>query len=156
MKEGTILDRTVVVPVDGGPADVPSIDLASALAGRTGRIHLILVYVVEVPQQFPLDADLPEQIAVGEEVLQRAEDYARERGEHPWASVSTTLLQARLAAAAVVDEAIERGADVIIIGTSNQRQYGELTQGAVAPYVLDNAPCDVIVLRVAGEIEETR
>jgi len=146
----------VVVPVDGGPADFPSIDLASALTNRTGRIHLILVYVVEVPQRFPLDADLPELIAIGEEVLQRAEDHARERGGHPWASVTTTLLQARLAAAAIVDEAIERGADTIVLGTTNQRRYGQLTQGDVAPYVLDNAPCDVILLRIAGEIGEAR
>ncbi|MDI3341993.1 MAG: universal stress protein [Sphaerobacter sp.] len=145
-----------MVPLSGGPADVPSIDLAWAISRASGRVHLILVYVVQVAQQYPLDAYLPEQVDAGERILRDAEEYARSHGGHQWASVTTALLQARSAAAAIVDEAIERGADAIIVGATNEMRYGELTQGKTVPYILDHAPCDVVVLRVAGEIRTAR
>lgn len=144
-----------MVPVHGGPTDFRTIDGATALADSGGRADLTLVYVVEVPQQFALDADLPDQIQAGEAVIERAERYAQQRTGTVWRHVTATLLQARLAAAAVVDEAIERGADAIVLGTTNQRRFGVLTQGETVPYILDNAPCDVVVLRVMGENGET-
>lgn len=143
------------MPVHGGPSDFRTIDAAAALAERGGNSELALVYVVEVPQQFTLDADLPDAVQAGEAVIERAERYAGGTEDDAWRRISGTLLQARYAAAAVVDEAIERGADAIVIGTTNQRRYGVLTQGETVPYVLDNAPCDVIVLRLIGESVET-
>lgn len=132
--------------------DFRTIDVATGLADRDHRAELILVYVVEVPQQYPLDADLPDQIERGETILRDAEHHAHAQRGQIWSRVTTTLLQARLAAAAIVDEAIERGADAIVLGAVNTRRHGQLTQGETVPYVLDNAPCDVIVLRVAGEV----
>lgn len=139
--------RRLVVSVHGGPNDQRAIDLAMAVASRTGGNDLILVYVVEVPQRLALDADLPDEIARGEEILAHAEDYARSHIEGQWKRVLTELLQARFAASAIVDEAVERGADVIVLAASNQHRFGVTTQGETLPYVLDNAPCDVLVLR---------
>lgn len=126
------------------------------VSGRTGGSELTLVYVVEVPQQYPLDADLPDDISRGEIVLERADQHAQALGDHTWKRIATTLLQARFAASAVVDEAIERGADAIVLGVLNERRYGEISQGETLPYVLNNAPCDVVALRLAGEIGEAR
>lgn len=143
------LYRRVLIPVHGGPSDLPTIKLATALIGRSGHAELTLVYVVEVPQQFPLDADLPDAIERGESVLERCDAYARKHGADIWRPIASTLLQARFGPAAIVDEAIERDADAIILGVTNEERYGETTQGDALPYVLNNAPCDVVALRVA-------
>lgn len=147
----TALYRRILVPVHGRPPDFQTIELAAALSGPKDNAELTLIYVVEVPQQYALDTDLPDEIQRGEEILARAEHYAQTQLRNAWSRVTTTLLQARMAAAAVVDEAIDRGADAIILGTTNQWRLGMLTQGETVPYVLDNAPCDVVVLRSSTE-----
>lgn len=110
-----------------------------------------MIYVVEVPQQFSLDTELPDVIRTGEEVIARAEEHANDKPRDTWNRVNSALLQARFAAAAIVDEAIERGTDLIVLGIANQFVHGVLTQGKTLPYVMQNAPCDVVVLRRAPE-----
>ena len=58
------------------------------------------------------------------------------------------LLQAREVAAALVDEAIEIGADTIILGLPYRKRFGgDFVIGSTIPYVLQNAPCQVLVAR---------
>jgi nucleotide-binding universal stress UspA family protein len=142
--------RRILVPVHGGAADRSAIDLAAAVTDRDRSAELILVFVVEVPQRYALDADLPIQIEHGEDVLEQSLDYARSVRDARWGTLSTELLQARMPAAAIVDEAIERAADVIIFTATNRRRRGRVDQGATVPYALNNAPCDVLVTRPVG------
>jgi len=46
-----------------------------------------------------------------------------------------------------VDEAIERGVDVIIMGLKYEKRFGDFDMGIVVPYILRNAPCRVLVWR---------
>jgi nucleotide-binding universal stress UspA family protein len=58
------------------------------------------------------------------------------------------LLQARDVGAALVDEATERGADVLVVGLGYRKRFGgDFAIGRTVPYVLKNAPCAVWVLR---------
>jgi nucleotide-binding universal stress UspA family protein len=58
------------------------------------------------------------------------------------------LLQARDVAAAIVDEATERGADLLVVGLPYRKRFGgEFAIGRSVPYVLQNAPCSVWVVR---------
>lgn len=141
--------RRVVVPVSGSPDDERAIDLAAAVCASDTT--LMLVYVVEVPQRFALDVELPEQIERGSAILEYAAEYAQRVARGKWKRVMTELLQARVAGAAIVDEAIERAADAIIMATRSRWTLGVLTQGETLPYILDNAPCDVVVVRVADQ-----
>ena len=50
---------------------------------------------------------------------------------------------------AIVDEAIERDVSAIVLGVSHDRPLGELDLGRTASYVVEHAPCQVIVLRSA-------
>jgi nucleotide-binding universal stress UspA family protein len=143
--------RRIVVPVQGSDLDTRAIDLAVAVAGRLGGCTLTLVYVAEVPQHLPLDADLPDEVTGGEKILERTAAYAQGGNETRWQRITTELLQARSAAAAIVDEAIERAADAVVLGVENHREHGVVTQGETAPYVLKNAPCDVILIRALSE-----
>lgn len=139
--------RRILVPVHGGPLDECAINLAASVSQQNEGTDLTLVYVVEVPQRLALDADLPSEIEDGESVLHSAVSHAKSRRGAKWRKVSTELLQARIAAAAIVDEAIERGADAIVLAAANRRRRGSLTQGETISYVLDNAPCSVLFVR---------
>lgn len=143
--------RRIVVPVHGRRQDADAIELATAVAERSGATELTLVYVVEVPQELALDTDLPGEVERGETVLERTQNLARTTGDRRWKRVVTELLQARSAAAAIVDEAIERGADAVILAVANRRHFGTISQGETVPYILKNAPCDVVLVRGASE-----
>jgi nucleotide-binding universal stress UspA family protein len=145
------LYRRIVVPVLGSEQDTRAIDLAVAIAGRYGGCDLTLVYVAEVPQHLPLDADLPDEVTNGEAVLERTAEYAQAGTDTHWQRITTELLQARSASAAIVDEAIERGADAVVLAVENHREHGVITQGETVPYVLKNAPCDVVLVRSLAE-----
>ena len=119
--------------------------LACVLAKRNkGKVYA--VYVIEVARTMPLDADLSPEAREGEEILARAEQVADALDFE----VTGELLQARDAGHAIVDEAIERGVDAIMAGTSHSRPLGEIQLGDTAQYVLRNAPCQVIVCRAAA------
>jgi nucleotide-binding universal stress UspA family protein len=58
------------------------------------------------------------------------------------------LLQARDVGAALVDEASERDADLLVVGLPFRKRFGgEFAVGRTIPYVLKNAPCAVWVVR---------
>lgn len=138
----------VVVPVSGGAADTRLIEAARKI-GQRQAIEITLVYVVEVEQSMPLDAELPDEINHGEAVLRSSAEDARSDLEPETGQVFTELLQARSAGAAIVDEATDKNADAIMIGAVLRRQFGRLTVGDTVDYVLKYAPCEVIIIRQA-------
>lgn len=141
----------IIIPVSGGPEDDRAIDLVGELSQRHPT-NITLVYVVEVQQAMPLDAELPEAVARGEDVLARAVQLTRQRLPTSVDLISTDLLQARSSGAAIVDEAIEQNADVILMATSIAIKYGKQMTGEAASYVIKNAPCDVILIRAANDL----
>lgn len=134
--------HTYLVAVDGGEAGYNALAMAADLA-KKHRAHLHLVHVIEVPRALALDADLSSAVREGERVLQRAERIAADYG----LSVQGDLVQARQAGHAVVDEAVERGADVIILGVDYKRPLGQFQLGRLAQYVLEHAPVLVWLVR---------
>jgi nucleotide-binding universal stress UspA family protein len=59
------------------------------------------------------------------------------------------LLQAREAGHAIVDEAMERGVDLILMGAEHKAPLGEYQMGRLTQYVLRAAPCNVWLWRHA-------
>jgi nucleotide-binding universal stress UspA family protein len=142
--------RRILAPINGSTDDSRILELAGMLAERK-TAEVTLVYVVEVRQALPLDAPLPDAVAVGETALQRAETFARHKAEHKTQRLMLELIQARNIGAAIVDEAIARDADLIIMACRNRVHLGRRTIGETVPYVLKNAPCEVIVSRMREE-----
>lgn len=142
----------IIIPVAGGPEDDRAIELVGELAQRHPT-SITLVYVVEVQQAMPLDAELPASVARGEDVLARAEQLTRQRLPTSIDLISTDLLQARSSGAAIVDEAIEQNADLILMATVISIKYGKPVTGEAASYVMKNAPCDVILIRSASDLQ---
>jgi nucleotide-binding universal stress UspA family protein len=135
-----------VVYLTGGPEDERLLEIVEQVADNP-KSHITLAYVVEVQQSMPLDAELPADVVRGEDVLGGAEHFAARCVGNRRENVSTELLQARSAGAAVVDQAIDEGADAILIACSMKKQYGRPSIGGTVEYILKNAPCEVIVVR---------
>ena len=119
-----------------------AVALACDIARRNkGKVYVL--HVIEVKRALPLDA-LPEpEEAAGDRILSQAEEVAREQDY----DVEIEILHAREAGPAIVDEAVERGADLIIMGMGYQQPFGEFQLGRVVQYVLKSAPCEVWVCR---------
>ena len=140
MKE--ISAKRVLVPINGNLTDDEMVSLACSLAKRAkGEVHV--VYIIEVKRTLPLDADLPPEAERGEMVLEQAERVA----ESFDLQIQADLLQARDVGPTIVDEARERGADLILLGVTYKKRFGEFDLGRTAPYVLKHAGCRVWVCR---------
>jgi nucleotide-binding universal stress UspA family protein len=143
--------RRAVVALSGSRTDRPIVALGADLA-RAGHADLVGVHVVEIDWTLPLDAD----VAGRSEDAQRVLDIAETTAEAHRHKLETVLLQARDVGAAIVDEATERGADLIMCGLPFRRRFGgDFTIGRTIPYVLKNAPCAVWVIREAMPEEKS-
>jgi nucleotide-binding universal stress UspA family protein len=132
-----------VLALNGGASDGRIVRLLASMATKT-KIELIAVHVVEIDWTLPLDAD----IAGRSEDVQRVLDSAEEIAEAFKVKLEPVLLQARDVAAAIVDEATERGADLLVVGLPYRKRFGgEFAIGRTIPYILQNAPCSVWVVR---------
>jgi len=135
------LQRILVAARDNG-ADEEAVKLACDLAKKS-KAGIYVVYVIEVKRSLPLDAVIESEIQKAEEVLTRAEDIAAERDYE----VETDLIQAREAGPAIVDEAMERDVDLILMGLTYKTRFGVFDLGRAVPHVLKEAPCRVLLCR---------
>jgi len=131
----------ILVPVAGTEADEGAIELADKLLVKKNRGEICAVYVISIERALPIDAEIESEIRKAEDILNHIESTAEKQG----CKIETDLLQAREVAPAIVDEAIEREVDLILIGVTYKRRFGAFSLGDVVPYVLKNAPCRVIL-----------
>jgi nucleotide-binding universal stress UspA family protein len=135
--------RRAVIAVNGASSDARIVRVACELA-RGRDAELVAVHVVEIGWELPLDAD----VAGRSEEAQRALDLVEGTADDERMKIETVLLQARDVGAAIVDEATERGADLLILGLPYRKRFGgDFAIGTTVPYVLKNAPCAVWVVR---------
>ena len=134
--------RRAVVALNGGPSDARIVRLVVGLA--TKGVEVIAVHVVEIDWTLPLDADIAGRSEEVQRVLDSAEAIAEERK----IVMEPVLLQARDVGAALVDEATERSADLLVVGLPYRQRFGgDFDIGRTVPYILQNAPCAVWVVR---------
>ncbi len=141
-KGGLPTAQTVLVPLVGSSLDESALKVAGEVARESsGRVHVL--YIIEVPRAVPLDAPMDEQVRNGERILKDIEDH----WPHKKTSVATELLQARQAGPAIVTEAVERGADLVIMGVDHERRYGDYSLGSSTAHVLQHVPSALWILR---------
>lgn len=146
MKDKHIETTKVLVPLNGEKIDENTLRLACTIA-RSEKSKVYAIHVIQVKRALPLDAEIQPETEKGEEVLKRAERI----GDEMDCEVLTELLQAREVGPAIVDEAVERGIDLIIMAIPYKKPFGEFDLGSTVPYVLKNAPCRVLIWREAAE-----
>lgn len=137
----------VLVPLAGTEADDAALRLtAILLSGTAGQA--VLLYVIEIPFERQLDAQDPAAVAFAYETLGRGEVFL---SEHE-VQVQTAIAQARAAGAAIVDEAVERRADLIVMGLRYKKRFGGgWDAGRTVPYVMRNSTAPVWCLRAETE-----
>ncbi len=134
----------ILVPVAGNGGDERALHLAGELA-RANKAQVEALFVIQVDHALPLDAEIAEETDRAEKVLQRVERLGRELK----CTMEATMLQARDVGPAVVRAAVEGGCSMIVLQASFKRRFGAFTLGEVVPYVLENAPCQVLLCRDA-------
>jgi nucleotide-binding universal stress UspA family protein len=116
-------------------------DVACSLAAERGA-RIVALCVVEVPRELAIDADLPEESTANREL-----DEAAAIGESYGVRVVGRLRRDRDAGRAIVQEATQRGTELIVIGTPRKRLTARQAAvfGRTVDYVLRHAPCRVMV-----------
>ena len=137
---------SVLVPVTGEAPDDEVIKFACSIVGsRKGTLHVL--YVIEVERGLPIDVEIGPATAKGEQVLGHMEKLAKDlkcRSE-------AELVQARQARTAIVQESADRKVDAIVMRAPHPQGRGLFSLGQTVPYVLEHAPCLVIVWRDGTE-----
>ena len=132
--------KKILVPISGTEIDEDTMRLACRLANKNkGKIWA--VYVITVKRTLPLDAEIEPEIKNAEDILDHIEMVAEEEDYE----VEAEALQAREAGPAIIDEAVERGINLILMGVKYKRRFGQFSLGSVALYVLKNSPCPVML-----------
>ena len=135
--------KRAVVALSGHPNGQRLVRLVGELA-KAHKAEVIGVHVVEIDWSMPLDMD----IAGRSDEIQQILDMAEGTAESVGVTLESVLLQARDVGAALVDEAVERDADLLVIGLAYRTKFGgDFAVGRTIPYVLKNAPCAVWVVR---------
>jgi nucleotide-binding universal stress UspA family protein len=102
-----------------------------------------------VPLELPLDAYLPEDVAEANRHL----DEARAIGDLYGVDVITRIVRARNSGRAVVDEAVRRGAEIIVMGGPRRVRLAAGRRaifGDTVDFVLKHAPVRVMVAAARG------
>ncbi|HEV2590634.1 MAG TPA: universal stress protein, partial [Gaiellaceae bacterium] len=130
--------RSILVPIVAGAGSREAVEVASQLATeRAGRI--VLLRVVVLPLELPLDADLSQQLEEANLLLDEAASIAESYGVR---SVER-VVRSRHAGRAIVEEAERRGAEIIVLGAPRGKH--KQLFGHTVDFVLKNAPCRVMV-----------
>ncbi len=132
--------KKILVPVAGTDADIETIKLACRMA-KKDKGQVWAVSVVTIKRALPLDAEIDSEIKKAEEILDKVEDAAGEED----CEIETDVLQSREVGPAIVDEAVERGFSLILMGITYKQRFGQFSLGNAVPYVLKNSPCPVIL-----------
>ena len=133
--------RRVLVPVSGGESDEQAVRLACSLVEKKGTVYLF--NVLEVARDLPLDAPPQSDVERSDALLERMERV----GHSEKRNVETEAVQAREAGPTVVNEAIERSVDAIVMGVDYSEARGEFELGSAVNYVLRRAHCQVWLSR---------
>ena len=134
--------KKILVAVSGNTSDEDAVTFACILAKRS-HAEIYVVYIIEVKRSLPIDAVIKSDLNKAEKILTRAEDIAADNDFE----IKTDVLQAREAGVAIVDSAVEKDIDLILMGLDYKKRFGMFHLGDVIPYVLEEAPCRVMLIR---------
>ncbi len=136
----------ILVPIMGSRISDEMMVLACQLAKeKSSSIHGL--YVIEVPRNLPLTARLANEYEKADKVLQAAALIASQFK----VKFTPHVVKARQAGRAIVEEAVAQRSEVIMLGTARRRRVGERVFGRTLDYVIDHAPCEVLLDIVTKE-----
>ncbi len=118
--------------------------LATAVAlAKDDPAEVLAITVVRVPRRFPLEGELPPEVAAR---VEASLEEALALGEDHGVEVATDVVRARSIGHAIVEEAKTRGADLIVVGSSPRWRRQSRFFSPTVDFVLRHAPCEVLVV----------
>jgi basic amino acid/polyamine antiporter, APA family len=162
---------SILVPVFGEALDDEIVGTAGRLAAEQaddgeGGAVLEALYVFEIPMSLPIDARVPDdRVRKAKSVLARAKEVGE---EYEGVEVATAMVRGRTAGQAIVSEARRRGVEAIVLAAEEPTQVrggailggrGRVRDrfvGETTRYVIDKAPCRVILTAPPAGEEGTR
>ena len=161
---------SILVPVFGEELDDDIVGTAGRLAtsegDEEGGAVLEALYVFEIPMSLPIDARVPDdRVKEAKRVLARAKEVGE---EYEGVEVATAMVRGRSAGQAIVSEARRRGVEAIVLGAEEPSRLrggailggrGRVRDrfvGDTTRYVIDKAPCKVILTAPPAGVEGTR
>ena len=134
--------RRILVPLKLGDIGEEMVATAIALA-KDRDAEVVAFTVVRVPRRFPLEGELPAEVA---EKVQRTLEEARALGEDHGVEVRAEVVRARSIGHAILEEAASRSADLIVLGSSGRWRRQSRFFSPTVDFVLRRAPCEVLVV----------
>jgi APA family basic amino acid/polyamine antiporter len=133
--------RTIVVPVVRNAESEEALVAAARLAAERGAT-IAIVTVLEVPLRLPLEFEMPEEEDAAVDLLEEARALVDSYGVR----TVIRLVRARRAGPAIVDEAVRRQAELIVIGARRRLARGRTPIfGHAVDHVLRDSPCRVLL-----------
>ena len=131
---------SILVPVSGSPSDEQTVKLACELLNPSGG-NLFIIYIIQINRSLPIDAVLPSEVMIGDNILKSMEKLA-EKFKH---QLKAELIQAREVGYAIVQEATRRKVDGIAMTSTDSKMFGRFELEKSVTYVLKNAECKVLL-----------
>jgi nucleotide-binding universal stress UspA family protein len=100
------------------------------------------LHVIRVPLELPLDAELFDEEERAEESIAEAKLLGADYG----VTVDGRTVRARAIGQAIVQEAAEQGADLIVLGSSPRWRRQSRFFSPTVDYVLKKAPSEVLIV----------
>ncbi len=107
---------SILIPTDGKNASEEIIDFICSIQKTIGAV-INVVYVIEVPRNLPLHAEIPEKVVAANECIDRAVKI----GEKHNVELNTSVIYARTAEDSIIATAVEMKCDVIAISQDNHK-----------------------------------
>ena len=155
---------SILVPIFGGELDDAAVQVAGLLAGNQHEDREIsaatieAIYVIPIPMRLSLDGPLEPSLL---QTAHAALKHAKEVGEaYEEVEVATAVVRARRVGMGIVQEARRRGVEAIVLSAEpaeakSSGPGGAKVVGEIATYVIDKAPCPVILTAPALDRDRT-
>jgi APA family basic amino acid/polyamine antiporter len=141
---------SILVPMKLGPIGEEMVATAVKLA-QDRRALVEALYVIRVPLDLPLEADLTGK----EEAAAASLEEARLLGADHGVDVRVETVRARSIGDAIVSQAERRGNDLIVVGSAPRWRRQSRFFSPTVEFVLRKAPCEVLVVAFPeGVMEE--
>ena len=141
---------SILVPMKLGPIGEEMVATAVKLAQESAAT-IEALYVIRVPLDQPLDAELGDLEGRASESLAEAQLLAADYG----VEIRGELVRARSIGQAIVNEATSRDVDLIVVGSSPRWRRQSRFFSPTVEYVLRRANCEVLVVAFPqGVLEE--
>ncbi len=140
----------ILVPMKLGEIGEEMVATAVKLAQERGA-SVEALHVIRVPMELPLDAELVDEEERAEASLAEAKLLGADHG----VTVEGRTVRARSIGQAIVEEARDRGADLIVLGSAPRWRRQSRFFSPTVDYVLKKAPSEVLIVAFPqGVLEE--